>query len=102
MFFDSLTAILRKHCIRLQNAEQVQDYLNSAGNPKAAEANALAPGWTNALPESLTSCTQADGLANLDFDDLWQSYIDLDASLDPQSWAALVSDIENLYQGAEN
>jgi hypothetical protein len=101
MFLDSLTAILRKHRIRLQNAEQVQDYLNSAGNPKAAEANALAPGSNNALPESFTGA-QVDGLANLEFDDLWQSYIDLDASIDPESWAALVSDIENLYQGADH
>ena len=101
MFLDSLTAILRKHRIRLQNAEQVQDYLNSTGNPKAAETNALALGPNNALPEPLPG-TQVDGLNNLDFDDLWQSYIDLDASIDPQSWAALVNDIEHLYQGSDH
>jgi hypothetical protein len=95
MFLDSLTAILRKHSIRLQSAEQVQEVLNSSGNPIAAEANALAPGLAGQPGSSTGYPVEA---SDVDFDQLWQSYIDLEASIDPQSWDALLSDIENLYQ----
>lgn len=92
MFLDSLTAILRKHSIRLQSTEQVSDYLNSAGNPKAAGADALAPG-VNTQPGPSEAAA-----GEVDFDQLWQSYVNLEASIDPQSWDALLSDIEHLYQ----
>ena len=100
MFFDSLTAILRKHRIRLQNAEQVSEYLDSAGNPKSAKADALAHG-TDETSNSYTRTGMA-GFESLEIDELWQSYINLEASIDPQSWGALLSDIENLYQGVEH
>lgn len=95
MFLDSLTTILRKHSIRLQSADQVQDVLNSSGNPKAAEANALAPGLTAQFGEATRYPPET---GDVDFDQLWQSYIDLEASIDPNNWDAFLSDIDNLYQ----
>ena len=100
MFFDSLTAILQKHRVRLKNGEQDKCFLNIDNRPQTAHANALLSA-SNIAPDLSTGADFGD-IGNFDFDEMWQSYIDLDTALDPQAWSALVSDIESLYQGAEH
>ena len=100
MFLDSLTAILRKHRIRLQNQEQVGEFESGTCYHKATETDALAPGCSAPLVGVMNGGLQA--FDNLEFDELWQSYIDMESTIDPQNWGALVSDVENLYQGSEH
>ena len=99
MYLDSLMAVLRKHRIRLQSQEHAAEYDAGSSDLRAAETNALVPGkWIIPIEKS----TDENAFDSLDFDGVWQSYIDLDLSMDPQSWDALISDIENLYPSTEH
>lgn len=86
MFLDSLSAILRKHRIKLQGREQT-DQLAEPSTAPGYGAGCL-DNSSGALPNS------SIGLENLEFDELWQSYIDIDATIDPLNWDALMNDIE--------
>ncbi|KAK3048110.1 hypothetical protein LTR09_010449 [Extremus antarcticus] len=86
MFLDSLSAILRKHRIKLQSREQT-DQLAEPSTAPGYGAGCL-DNSSGALPNS------SIGLENLEFDELWQSYIDIDATIDPLNWDALMNDIE--------
>ena len=90
-FLDSLMAILRKHRIRLhgQYQEPQAEDERPTQKPAIAEEETLMP--ASGLNDGMLD----DHIfGNLNFDELWQSYINLDTSIDPQSWDALISDVE--------
>ena len=93
MFLDSLTAILRKHRIRLQGQEE---HAIVAAVATSSRSNAMAHGGVD-----ITASADVQAFIDWDFDELWQSYIDMESTIDPQSWSALVSDIENLHRGSD-
>ena len=89
MFLDSLTAIMRKHRIRLQHQEQSGEEGGGSVVPHGAQVDAPASTTASSAPIFANQ-----SLDHLDFDELWESYIDLDWTVDPHSWNALVSDME--------
>lgn len=85
MFLDSLMAILQKHRIRLQGQDNSEvDLTGTVGTiPKPfSMASAEAHGE---IPDQYVSI--------LDFDEIWQSYTDLDFG-DAQDWDALMRDLD--------
>ena len=95
MFLESLMAVMRKHRIKLKNHDRI-GIESPAFATRAAEASTLAPGYVDVFDGA-----QMDGedSNNFEFEEIWQTYIDMDSSMNPQSWDALISDIENIYQG---
>lgn len=85
MFLDSLMAIMQKHRIRLQGQEAVEDGLSATMSmpaPVLPMGSSVAHGE---LPEEYVS--------NLDFEEIWQSYTNLDFG-DAQEWDALMRDLD--------
>jgi hypothetical protein len=97
MFLDSVMAVLHKHRIRLQGQEHVAEHGSTLAIPLGATSDALASGLP-AVADPDTSLDNHQITNNLDFDGMWRSYIDLEASLDPQSWDALFSDLGNCIE----
>ncbi|KAK3710303.1 hypothetical protein LTR37_010369 [Vermiconidia calcicola] len=95
MFLESLMAVMRKHQIKLKNHEGIE-IESPAFATGAAEASALAPGFVDVFDGAQMNGEVSN---NFEFEEIWQTYIDMDSSMDPQSWDALISDIENIYQG---
>ena len=93
MYVDSLLAILHKHRIRLQGQDQVREIENSAIVLEKVEADAAPLRETNDRSGDLAT-NDGQEFGALDFDEIWQSYIDLGSGLDPQNWEALISDLE--------
>jgi hypothetical protein len=50
----------------------------------------------------MTAPSGVDDFSHLDLDELWQSYIDLETSMEGQNWHDLVSEVENLPQDSES
>ncbi|KAK5173531.1 uncharacterized protein LTR77_002212 [Saxophila tyrrhenica] len=102
MFLDSLLAVLRKHRINIEKARQDGELVNGPVSGDAVGSSTFAPGHGNAfshsaplMPETEASFSAID-FDNLNSDELWQSFIDMDATIDPQSWDALMNDIETM------
>lgn len=94
MFFDSLMAILRKHRIRLHNYEHCGQVDSTSPRLAAVEANALGPGSSYGIDQQASSNVE-EPFSNMDFDELWQSFVGLDSTFDPTNWDALLKDIES-------
>lgn len=85
MFLDSLMTIMQKHRIRLSGQENSEeDPLATATMPPQpfSLASATVPGE---VPEEY--------VPNLDFDEIWQSYTNLDFG-EAQDWDALMRDLD--------
>ena len=97
MFLDSLVAALRKHSIRLQT-QQHNDDGNGAITANSIEAANVLPmnGYTHELT---LSSTEDPTFNDIDFDALWQSYIESGLGPNPHSWDPLISDLEACVQG---
>ena len=92
IFLDSLMSVLEKHRVRLQEQEQA----TKAGHDGV---EMLAPRGSQQHDTRMPVLPGADSepsLGELDFDDLWQSFIDLE-SIDVQSWDALMNDIDVMH-----
>lgn len=102
MFLDSLMTILRKHRIRLEGKELSST--STTTNIAAVDTNTLAD--VNECPATtIQGCphhpynAETTGLEetnDLDLGDVWQSYVGMEFAWDPQSWDALISDIERV------
>ena len=95
MFLDSLLAILRKHRIKLQSQDQA-GRSDADGFAVTTGDTAFAVAYGSVCTHNVSS-VPAEGLKdfeNLEFDQLWQSYVDLDPTINPQNWDALMNDIE--------
>lgn len=85
MFLDSLMAIMQKHRIRLQGQDGTQAELaNTLAMPPQPFSLASAAG-NGEIPDQYVS--------NYDFEEIWQSYTDLDFE-DAQDWDALMRDLD--------
>jgi len=82
LFLDSLMAIMNKHRIRLAGLDGAGVDVPSTVTPPVATASAAAHGE---LP--------SEYVPNLDFDEIWQSYVGLE-DLDPTGWDALMQDLD--------
>lgn len=85
MFLDSLMSVMQKHRIRLQGQDSAGEGLSA---PMSMPAQPLPLGSSVAhgeLPEEY--------VPNLDFDEIWQSYTNLDFG-DAQDWDALMRDLD--------
>ena len=98
---DSLTAIFRKHKVRLQSDQPAKDSLG-AGYPVENQCHKTCAGLQDSgggrfgvglFPAEYMAADQADTVhTEPDFDAFWQDYLDLGS--EPQAWDALFNDIE--------
>lgn len=96
MFLESLKAALHKHSIRLQthgNGEGKHEQLLL----NAAEGNTF--GHINDNAGQITTDLEDQPFDHIDFDALWQSYIESGLDTDPHSWDPLITDLEACVQG---
>lgn len=87
MFLDSLMAILRKHQVKLQGQDHLVD-VNESVPVVPVHSDTLA-----SVPKGIGEWNNDSFMSTSDFDQLWQSFIDLD-SVDTQTWDDLMNDIE--------
>lgn len=97
MFLDSLVAALRKHSIRLQMHHHDDDNNNDRTGDNMANSGEI---LTNAVNNAtVTTDLDDQNWEGIDFDALWQSYVESGLDTDPHSWDPLITDLEACVQG---
>lgn len=85
MFMDSLMAIMQKHRIRLQSQDGPETLMQGVDCPPSMPFSLAGASLHDELPDEY--------VPNLDFDEIWQSYTNLDFC-DAQDWDALMCDLD--------
>jgi len=89
-FLDSLMAILRKHKVRLRQCPAYG--FENVGNNMEDDLDHNVANCQSAAPNSEQ---QAGDVGDMNFaDDLWETYFDMGANLEPQQWDTLFSDLD--------
>lgn len=97
MFLDSLLAALRKHSIRVQAQHQEDGSQSGVADAGANDIPAVLP--PNPYQGQPITGLEDPNWNELDFDALWQSYIESGLDADPHSWDPLISDLEACVNG---
>ncbi|TKA77006.1 hypothetical protein B0A55_01965 [Friedmanniomyces simplex] len=96
MFLESLTAIFRKHKVRLQSDRPAKGNMTT-DYPREHHLHQTTADYrgrfgVGLFPAYYMGENGSGEVPEPDFDTMWQSYLDLGA--EPQAWDALFSDIE--------
>ena len=101
LFWDSLVAILRKHKVKLQcDAPQIVDAAIAEPDDGQMNSNPVAHGYIEQAQYGVhaleTSAFNSNATGELNFDDLWQDFLDPRPNTDQQYWTALFNDLESM------